>query len=202
MSEKRDERPASMSTLFHSAMIVTMDPKLRVYANGALFIKSDKIHAIGSSSHFLNQISAEAAEVIDLCDRILLPGIQLDHAARSSTEDHHLARLYEEVFRLQRIEVPNFGFEPCSHHVATRLEARSRHTQNARSNGKGGRRKEIWDEAGLGSAGFHTDSVVEINEGGLHDANLLPLSMHWPKHCRSGLNLPDLANIREQPEPR
>jgi len=64
-------------------MIVTMDPELRVYANGALFIKADKIHAIGSSSHILNQFSAEAAEVIDLCDRILLPGFINTHVHTS-----------------------------------------------------------------------------------------------------------------------
>nr|ADE77446.1 unknown [Picea sitchensis] len=72
-----------MSTLIHNAMIVTMDPELRVYANGALFIKADKIHAIGSSSHILNQFSAEAAEVIDLCDRILLPGFINTHVHTS-----------------------------------------------------------------------------------------------------------------------
>lgn len=54
----------------------------------------------------------------------------------------------------------------------------------------------------MGFAGFYTVSVVAIQEGGLHDADLLPLSMKWPKHCRSGLDLTDLATIREQPEPR
>ena len=63
---------------------------------------------------------------------------------------------------------------------------------------QGGRRKEIWD----GSTGFHTGLVVAINEGELHGADLLPLSMHGPKHCRFGLDLLDLANIREQPDPR
>lgn len=64
-------------------MIVTMDPELRVYANGALFIKADKIHAIGSSSHILNQFSADADEVIDLHDRILLPGFVNTHVHTS-----------------------------------------------------------------------------------------------------------------------
>lgn len=71
------------------------------------------------------------------------------------------------------------------------------HTQSARSNGTGGRREEIWDVAGLGFAGSYTVSVIAIKEGGLHDAYLLPLSMEWPKLCRSRLDLTDLANIRE-----
>lgn len=72
-----------MSTLIHNAMIVTMDPELRVYGDGALFIQADKIHAIGPSSHILKQFSAEAAEIVDLRDRILLPGFINTHVHTS-----------------------------------------------------------------------------------------------------------------------
>lgn len=69
------------------------------------------------------------------------------------------------------------------------------HTQNARCKGTGKGEKK----ARLESEGPYTVSVVAIKEEGLQDADLLSLSMAWP---RSRLDLIDLATIREQPEPR
>lgn len=58
------------------------------------------------------------------------------------------------------------------------------------------------EAAGLGSEGFYTGSVVKIKEGGLHEADLHSLFKDWPKNYRSGPDLTDLANIREQTGPR
>lgn len=58
------------------------------------------------------------------------------------------------------------------------------------------------DAAGWGSEGFHTGSVVKIKEGGMHDVDLHSSLMDRAKHYRSGTDLTDLANIREQAEPR
>uniref|UniRef100_A0A0C9S3D7 TSA: Wollemia nobilis Ref_Wollemi_Transcript_29542_1654 transcribed RNA sequence n=1 Tax=Wollemia nobilis TaxID=56998 RepID=A0A0C9S3D7_9CONI len=72
-----------MGTVIHSAMIVTMDPESRVYANGGLFVQGDKIHAIGQSSDIINEFAAEAAEVIDFHDHIILPGFINTHVHTS-----------------------------------------------------------------------------------------------------------------------
>lgn len=74
--------------------------------------------------------------------------------------------------------------------------------QNARSNGTRGRREETRDVAGLGYAVFHNDSIIALKEGGLHVADLPPLTMDWPKYCKSRMDSSDLTNIREHLEPR
>lgn len=58
------------------------------------------------------------------------------------------------------------------------------------------------EELELGHLYFLLSMVVEIKEGGLHVADLLPLLKKWPKHCRSSLDLTDLATIQEQQESR
>ncbi|GLJ45651.1 hypothetical protein SUGI_0960910 [Cryptomeria japonica] len=64
-------------------MIVTMDGEQRVYGNGGLFVQGDKIHAIGSSSHILSHFSAQATEIIDFHDHIILPGFINTHVHTS-----------------------------------------------------------------------------------------------------------------------
>lgn len=64
-------------------MIVTMDGELRVYLNGGLFVKGDQILAVGHSSHVVDQFSAQAAEIIDFHDHIILPGFINTHVHTS-----------------------------------------------------------------------------------------------------------------------
>lgn len=66
------------------------------------------------------------------------------------------------------------------------------------SNDKGERRKGTLDAAGFGSAGILIRSAIEDNKGGLHGADLLSPTMDRHKHCRSGLDLIDMANKRKR----
>lgn len=69
-----DGASRSSLTLFHNAMIVTMDSKCRVFRDGGLVVEDDRIKAIGHSADIVNCFSAASDVIIDLHGQILLPG--------------------------------------------------------------------------------------------------------------------------------
>ncbi|KAE8023731.1 hypothetical protein FH972_009399 [Carpinus fangiana] len=71
------------SIVLHNAVIVTMDPERRVFRNGGIFIRHDKIVAIGHSPDILRDFSAPAKKIIDLHAQILLPGFINTHVHTS-----------------------------------------------------------------------------------------------------------------------
>uniref|UniRef100_A0A7C9DN92 Atrazine chlorohydrolase n=1 Tax=Opuntia streptacantha TaxID=393608 RepID=A0A7C9DN92_OPUST len=77
-------RSSEMSIL-HNAMVVTMDPELRVFEKGAIVFEGDKIIAIGHSDAILRRFSAvpHHSSLFDLNGRILLPGFVNTHVHTS-----------------------------------------------------------------------------------------------------------------------
>uniref|UniRef100_A0A5B7BFY9 Amidohydrolase-related domain-containing protein n=2 Tax=Davidia involucrata TaxID=16924 RepID=A0A5B7BFY9_DAVIN len=69
--------------ILHNAVIVTMDSESRVFRNGGIAIRHDKIKAIGQSSDILHQFSALADQIVDLHGQFLLPGFINTHVHTS-----------------------------------------------------------------------------------------------------------------------
>ena len=105
---------------------------------------------------------------------------KLDYVLALTVENFLERRLQTLVFRS--------GMAKSIHHA--RVLIRQRHIR--------GRREGTRDVVGFGPVVFHNDSVVAIKEGGLHVADLPPLTMDWAKSCRSGMDLSDLINPRQQ----
>ena len=65
-------------TLLHSCGIITMDPKLRVYTDGAIIIQDDKIVDIGQAADLIAKHNQSApssdVESVDLSGKWVLPG--------------------------------------------------------------------------------------------------------------------------------
>ncbi|CAN0896090.1 5'-deoxyadenosine deaminase [Linum grandiflorum] len=72
-----------MVTVFHNAMIVTMDGDRRVFRNGGIVIERDLIKSIGQSSDILSQFSSVADDIVDFHGQILLPGFINTHVHTS-----------------------------------------------------------------------------------------------------------------------
>ncbi|XP_059658719.1 uncharacterized protein LOC132305049 [Cornus florida] len=81
--EEQAAKNSSVMLLLHNAHIITMDPQNRVFRHGGIVIVNDKIKAIGDSGYILRQFSPTADEIIDLKDRILLPGLIDTHVHTS-----------------------------------------------------------------------------------------------------------------------
>lgn len=65
-------------------MVVTMDPDLRVFQNGAIVIEGDKIKAIGHADDILHHFSAVPhRSILNLNGGILLPGFVNTHVHTS-----------------------------------------------------------------------------------------------------------------------
>ncbi|KAH7307421.1 hypothetical protein KP509_22G058000 [Ceratopteris richardii] len=69
--------------LLHGAWIVTMDPDLKVYNDGAIFILDDRIKALGPSSDIFPSFSKEADETLDLSGHWIIPGLINTHVHTS-----------------------------------------------------------------------------------------------------------------------
>ncbi|CAN1794410.1 5'-deoxyadenosine deaminase [Linum perenne] len=76
-------RTNNFVTVFHNAMIVTMDDDRRVFRNGGIVIEQDLIKSIGQSSDILSQFSSVADDIVDFHGRILLPGFINTHVHTS-----------------------------------------------------------------------------------------------------------------------
>lgn len=71
-------------SILHNAMVVTMDPDLRVFQNGAIVIEGDKIKAIGHADDILHHFSAVPhRSILNLNGGILLPGFVNTHVHTS-----------------------------------------------------------------------------------------------------------------------
>lgn len=71
-------------SILHNAMVVTMDPDLRVFQNGAIVIEGDKIKAIGHADDILHHFSAVPHHsILNLNGGILLPGFVNTHVHTS-----------------------------------------------------------------------------------------------------------------------
>lgn len=76
--------PKSGISILHNAMVVTMDPDLRVFQNGAIVIEGDKIKAIGHADDILHHFSAVPhRSILNLNGGILLPGFVNTHVHTS-----------------------------------------------------------------------------------------------------------------------
>lgn len=76
--------PQSGVSILHNAMVVTMDPDLRVFQNGAIVIEGDKIKAIGHADDILHHFSAVPhRSILNLNGGILLPGFVNTHVHTS-----------------------------------------------------------------------------------------------------------------------
>ncbi|CAN1152617.1 5'-deoxyadenosine deaminase [Linum perenne] len=76
-------RTNNFVTVFHNAMIVTMDDDRRVFRNGGIVIEQDLIKSIGQSSDILSQFSSVADDIVDFHGQILLPGFINTHVHTS-----------------------------------------------------------------------------------------------------------------------
>jgi 5-methylthioadenosine/S-adenosylhomocysteine deaminase len=63
--------------IIHDVMILTMNPDFKVYVDGAIVIKNDRILAMGETSDILEKFSAR--EIIDGSGRLIMPGLINTH---------------------------------------------------------------------------------------------------------------------------
>ncbi|KAI5069395.1 hypothetical protein GOP47_0015696 [Adiantum capillus-veneris] len=71
------------SKLLHGAWVVTMDPDLHVYSDGAIYVEDDRIKALGPSSLILPSFSKQAHEILDLSGHWIIPGLINTHVHTS-----------------------------------------------------------------------------------------------------------------------
>ena len=63
--------------IIHDAMILTMNPQFKVYVDGAIVIKNDRILAMGDTSEILQKYSAR--EIMDGSGKLIMPGLINTH---------------------------------------------------------------------------------------------------------------------------
>ncbi len=92
--------------IIHDAMILTMNPEFKVYVDGALVIKNDRIMAMGDTSDILGKYSAR--ETIDGSAKLIMPGLINTHTHvpmtifRGYADDMHLHEwLYDYIFPVE-----------------------------------------------------------------------------------------------------
>ncbi|KAJ0988784.1 hypothetical protein J5N97_007140 [Dioscorea zingiberensis] len=78
-----DAPSSSPTLLLYNGVIVTMDPRSRVFRNGAVVVAGDRIHAIGQSDDIFREFSHLADDSLDLRGRLLLPGFVNTHVHTS-----------------------------------------------------------------------------------------------------------------------